>query len=204
MYCQRETCSTLSLVDVANARHVFFQYSRRPAAQRRICRATRRDLVMLGMTSLVYDALAEDGQQERSDLETTDRVFLNLGLCANGYKKDRRLGDPSILCDDPESLGRIVIDLYGGVAAALAQASVVFKNAGDSGFASKLIAAAKELYSWGDGKPGKYSNYFKDQTKIYRSSGGDDSMAAAAGWLYRATGDRSWLDKALKYWDYEI
>lgn len=94
-------------------------------------------------------------------------------------------------------------DLYGGVAAALAQASVVFKNAGDSGFASKLIAAAKELYSWGDGKPGKYSNYFKDQTKIYRSSGGDDSMAAAAGWLYRATGDRSWLDKALKYWDYD-
>lgn len=94
-------------------------------------------------------------------------------------------------------------DLYGGVAAALAQASVVFKKNGDSAFASKLIDAAKELYSWGDGKPGKYSNYYKDQTKIYRSSGGDDSMAAAAGWLYRATGDREWLNKALKYWDYD-
>lgn len=94
-------------------------------------------------------------------------------------------------------------DLYGSVAAALAQASVVFKKDGDNGFAARLVEAAKELYSWGDGRPGKYSDYYKDQTKIYRSSGGDDSMAAAAGWLYRATGDRNWLDKAFKYWDYK-
>ena len=94
-------------------------------------------------------------------------------------------------------------DLYGGVAAALAQASVVFKRNGDNAFASKLVDAAKTLYSWGDGRPGKYSNYYKDQTKIYRSTGGDDSMAAAAGWLYRTTGDREWLNKALKYWDYD-
>jgi peptidyl-prolyl cis-trans isomerase B (cyclophilin B) len=74
---------------------------------------------MLGMTSVVFDALAEDGagrQLETPELEVTDRVFMDLGLCTKGYKKDRRLGDASILCDDPESLGRIVIDLYGGVA----------------------------------------------------------------------------------------
>lgn len=78
---------------------------------------------MIGMTSLVaYDALAEvDGDRQQEgvlvpQVQTTDRVFLDLGLCPSGYKKDRRLGDPSILCDDPESLGRIVIDLYGSIA----------------------------------------------------------------------------------------
>lgn len=94
-------------------------------------------------------------------------------------------------------------DLYGSVSGALAVASIVFKRNGDSAFSSQLLDAALELYSWGDGKPGKYSNYYKDQTKVYKSSGSDDSMAAAAGWLYRATGDSAWLDKALEYWDYK-
>jgi peptidyl-prolyl cis-trans isomerase B (cyclophilin B) len=43
----------------------------------------------------------------------TDQVFLEVGVCLDGYRKDRRLGDASILCDDPEPLGTIVIDLFG-------------------------------------------------------------------------------------------
>jgi len=93
-------------------------------------------------------------------------------------------------------------DLYGGVAGALAAAAVVFDREGESRFSNDLIDAAKELYSWGDGNPGRYSNFYKDQTKIYRSGDSDDSMAWAAGWLYRATRDTTWLDKALDYWSY--
>jgi endoglucanase len=93
-------------------------------------------------------------------------------------------------------------DLYGSVAAALAQASVVFEREGDNLFARDCLDGAMELYKWGDGRPGKYSNFYKDQTKVYRSSDGDDSMTAAAGWIYRATGDSIWLEKARKYWDY--
>lgn len=94
-------------------------------------------------------------------------------------------------------------DLYGSVSAALAQASVVFSNEGDPAFARDCLNGALELFKWGDGKPGKYSDYYKEQTKIYRSTGGDDSMATAAGWLYRKTGDRAWLEKARSYFSYD-
>jgi peptidyl-prolyl cis-trans isomerase B (cyclophilin B) len=46
----------------------------------------------------------------------TDRVYLEFGLCPEGVRSDRRLGDKSILCSDPESLGRVVIGLYGNAA----------------------------------------------------------------------------------------
>jgi hypothetical protein len=92
--------------------------------------------------------------------------------------------------------------LYGAASGALAAASIVFKKEGEYGFASDLLNAAKTLYSWGDGRPGRYSNYYKDQTKIYKSGDSDDSMASAAGWLFRATQDYSWLRKAESYWDY--
>lgn len=46
----------------------------------------------------------------------TDRVYLEFGLCPEGVRSDRRLGDKSILCSDPEEIGRIVIGLYGNAA----------------------------------------------------------------------------------------
>jgi peptidyl-prolyl cis-trans isomerase B (cyclophilin B) len=46
----------------------------------------------------------------------TDRVYLEFGLCAEGVRTDRRLGDKTILCSDPEALGRVVIGLYGNAA----------------------------------------------------------------------------------------
>lgn len=48
--------------------------------------------------------------------QVTQRVYLDVGICRDGLKKDRRLGDTSILCDAPDPLGRIVIDLYGNAA----------------------------------------------------------------------------------------
>lgn len=93
--------------------------------RRGICQGTRRDMILIGLSSIasMYGvqggrAVADVVGDEDSPalLETTDRVFLDIGICPQGYKKDRRLGDRSILCDNPESLGRVVIDLYGGVA----------------------------------------------------------------------------------------
>jgi len=46
----------------------------------------------------------------------TDRVYLEFGLCPEGVRTDRRLGDKSILCSDPAPIGRVVIGLYGNAA----------------------------------------------------------------------------------------
>ena len=45
--------------------------------------------------------------------QVTDKAFIEFGLCPEGVRADRRLGDKSILCSDPEPIGRVVIALYG-------------------------------------------------------------------------------------------
>ena len=46
----------------------------------------------------------------------TDHVYLDFGLCPEGVRSNRNLGDKSILCSDPEPLGRLVVGLYGNAA----------------------------------------------------------------------------------------
>lgn len=36
-------------------------------------------------------------------------MYLDVGTCPSGVRQDRKLGDKSVLCSDPEPLGRIVI-----------------------------------------------------------------------------------------------
>ena len=82
-------------------------------------RGRRELLSMLAISSFfqtrVLDAAAEEATAVESPV-VTDQVFLDFAVCPEGYKKDRRLGDATILCDNPESLGRVVIDLFGQVA----------------------------------------------------------------------------------------
>ena len=92
-------------------------------------------------------------------------------------------------------------DLYGGVAGALASASMVFLEDGDPAFANQLLTLATTLFGWGLDQNGKYSNYYTKVTKsIYPSTDYGDNMAWAAGWLYRATGDVTYLNHAIDYW----
>jgi peptidyl-prolyl cis-trans isomerase B (cyclophilin B) len=39
-----------------------------------------------------------------------------MGLCPEGVRNDRKLGDKTILCTDPQPLGRLALDLYGNAA----------------------------------------------------------------------------------------
>jgi peptidyl-prolyl cis-trans isomerase B (cyclophilin B) len=50
------------------------------------------------------------------DATVTDRAFLDIGLCPEGVRSNRKLGDKTILCTDPEPLGRLVLNLYGNAA----------------------------------------------------------------------------------------
>jgi hypothetical protein len=45
------------------------------------------------------------------DTAVTHRLFLDIGLCPEGIRTDRTLGDKSPYCTDPQPLGRITIDL---------------------------------------------------------------------------------------------
>lgn len=83
-------------------------------------------------------------------------------------------------------------------AAALASASIVFKDS-DPAYSAELLRHALELYNFGDTYRAKYT----DETGggipadgTYSSGGFQDELAWGALWLYRATGEQKWLNKA--------
>lgn len=91
-------------------------------------------------------------------------------------------------------------DLMGKVSAALSASSLVWKE-DDPNYAKLLVNRAEELWELGNEKPGKYSDYYSEATaSIYKSSAYEDDMAYGAVWLYKATGNRYYLEKAVEFW----
>ncbi|PZD96207.1 endoglucanase [Paenibacillus sambharensis] len=89
-------------------------------------------------------------------------------------------------------------DLAGTTAAALASASIIFKPT-DAAYAEQLLKHAKELYSFADQYRGKYSDCIKDAASYYNSwSGYADELTWGAVWLYMATEDDAYLQKAVQ------
>jgi len=91
-------------------------------------------------------------------------------------------------------------DLAGETAAAMAASSIVFRPT-DSTYANTLLDHAKQLYSFADTYRGKYSDCITDAGGFYNSwSGYNDELVWGAIWLYRATNDTAYLDKAKSYY----
>ena len=87
-------------------------------------------------------------------------------------------------------------DAAGEAAAALAAAAIVFRPT-DAAYADLLLKHARELYTFADTYRGKYSDSIPDAAAFYNSfSGYNDELAWGATWLYKATGDQSYLAKA--------
>lgn len=88
-------------------------------------------------------------------------------------------------------------DLAGETAAALASISMVFADS-DPAYAQTLLTHAEQLYSFADTYRGKYSDSITDATAFYNSwSGYQDELVWGAIWLHKATGQASYLDKAI-------
>lgn len=88
-------------------------------------------------------------------------------------------------------------DLAGETAAALAASSIVFRDS-DPAYADKLLRHAKELYDFADRYRGKYSDSITGVKEFYNSwSGYTDELSWGAVWLYLATDDEAYLDKAI-------
>lgn len=91
-------------------------------------------------------------------------------------------------------------DLAGETAAAMASSSMVFADS-DPAYAATLLTHAKQLYSFADTYRGKYSDCITDAKSYYNSwSGYNDELVWGAIWLYKATGDASYLAKAESYY----
>ncbi|KAF0300354.1 Endoglucanase E-4 [Amphibalanus amphitrite] len=86
-------------------------------------------------------------------------------------------------------------DLAGETAAALAAASILFKTSNPS-YSATCLQHAKQMFQFADRHRGKYQDAIPNAGKFYSSSGYGDELAWAAAWLYRATNDQTYLDKA--------
>ncbi|MEF2966994.1 glycoside hydrolase family 9 protein [Paenibacillus sp. M1] len=88
-------------------------------------------------------------------------------------------------------------DLAGETAAALASASIIFKDT-DPAYSAELLQHARELYNFADQYRGKYSDSITDATQFYNSwSGYADELSWGGVWLYLATGEQDYLHKAI-------
>jgi hypothetical protein len=92
-------------------------------------------------------------------------------------------------------------DLAAETAAAMAAASIVFQE-DDPDYSATLLEHAIELYDFADNYRDVYSNSITDAAGYYLSySGYNDELVWGAIWLYRATNDETYLEKAESYYD---
>ncbi|CAG0886960.1 unnamed protein product [Darwinula stevensoni] len=95
-------------------------------------------------------------------------------------------------------------DLAAETAAAMAASSMVFRGNDDT-YADTLLRHARELYAFADEKIVRYSESIPDAQEFYPSTSCKDELTWAAAWLYRATGETSYLDDAAnKYVEFEL
>ena len=89
--------------------------------------------------------------------------------------------------------------VFGGMAAALAAGSCALDGRIDSSKINSYIAHAENIFSLADAS--KSDDVYNDSnaSNFYRSSHFYDELFYAANWLYIATGEQSYLDKAASY-----
>ena len=79
-------------------------------------------------------------------------------------------------------------------AAALASASIVFRDAGDTAYADTLLDTAIRLFDFSAAYQGSYADAIPEVRSFYNShSGYQDELAWAAAWLHEATGEADYL-----------
>lgn len=87
-------------------------------------------------------------------------------------------------------------ELAAEAAAALASASLLFRSS-DAAYANRLLDNAKQLYAFADQYRGKYSDSIPEVNPYYTSwNGYEDELAWGAAWLYKATGETTYLNQA--------
>nr|KAG5708998.1 hypothetical protein BaRGS_004637 [Batillaria attramentaria] len=108
-----------------------------------------------------------------------------------GRPEDMRMARPAykVTTNHPGS------DLAGETAAALAAGYLAFKDT-DAAYASELLTAARSLYNMAYSHHGLYHHAIPEAADAYPSYGFQDELCWGAAWLYKATGEATYLSKA--------
>jgi endoglucanase len=91
-------------------------------------------------------------------------------------------------------------DVVGAMAAALASASVIFKDVNPA-YSAQLLSSALKAYDFASKYIGSYNNAIWDAANFYRSSNMYDDLAWAAVWLAVRTGEQKFKDQAKMWYD---
>jgi hypothetical protein len=87
-------------------------------------------------------------------------------------------------------------ELAAETAAALASTAMLFQSS-QPDYANELLDHARAIYAFADSHRGKYSDSIPAAANFYKSwNGYQDELVWAAIWLYRATGEASYLAQA--------
>jgi len=155
------------------------------------------DAVKWGTDYFIKSNVTEGGKTKEFYVQVGDG---NADHAFWGRPEDMTMARPSFKVDaaHPGS------DAAAGTASALASASMLFRGV-DNQYADKLLQNAEQLFEFADTYRGKYSDSVPQASPFYTSfSGYADELAEGAAWLYKATGEQQYLDKAEQIFDNEI
>ena len=89
--------------------------------------------------------------------------------------------------------------VFGGMAAALAAGYCALDGRVDDAKREKYLKTAKHIFELADASRSDKVYNDSDASGFYRSSHFYDELFYASNWLYKATGDKAFLDKAASY-----
>ncbi|CAO3587834.1 unnamed protein product [Absidia cylindrospora] len=94
-------------------------------------------------------------------------------------------------------------DVAAMTAAALASASYLFGNLGnDTNYATTLSTAAQSVFALAETQPFQvYTNSVPAADNLYQTNNYTSQLVYSALWLYKATGNTTYRDKASQYYD---
>jgi endoglucanase len=130
----------------------------------------------------------------------TKEVYVQVG---DGYKDHSFWGPPEKMTMARPSFkvtaSKPGTDISADYAASLASASILFRGT-NSSYANSLLTEAKQLFQFAETYKGKYSDSVPQASPFYTSwSGYGDELIWGATWLYKATGEQQYLNKAKQY-----
>ncbi len=131
------------------------------------------------------------------DIASDDKVYYQVGDGGAdhgfwGPPELMTMDRPTFTCDATNKCSEVA----GGMAAAMASGAVLFED--NATYSALLLDKAKKIYRFAEEYQG--NNGYTAANGYYRSySGYSDELAWGAIWLYIATGDNGYLDKAKRY-----